>query len=152
LRAHPAFDATVDRVALTQYLRFNSVPGPRSIFERVKKLPPASVLTVDTRVSNRRETRPGPYWSAVDAFDPEQSVHDIADNEAIEQLEELLLDATRIRMRSDVPLGAFLSGGVDSTTVVALMQAQASSSVRTFTIGTTSRVHNEADRAAVVAE
>jgi asparagine synthase (glutamine-hydrolysing) len=152
LRAHPAFDGEIDRVALTEYLRFNCVPSPRSIYEHVKKLPPATVLTIEARSTNPRASQPVAYWSALDYYDAARATSTVSDDDAIEELEELLLDATKLRMRSDVPLGAFLSGGIDSGTVVALMQAQSTSSVRTFTIGSTSRSHNEADRAARMAE
>ena len=127
------------------------VPAPRSIFEHVKKLPPATVLTIDARRPNPGDAQPVPYWSVLDSYASDHAIHDISDADAIDQVEQLLLDATRIRMRSDVPLGAFLSGGIDSATIVALMQAQSDDSVRTFTIGSTSRSHNEADRAAAVA-
>jgi asparagine synthase (glutamine-hydrolysing) len=152
LRAHSAFDGTIDRIALTAFLRFSCVPAPRSIFEGVSKLPPASILTIDPAASAARDATPVAYWSALDAYEPERAIRNVSDAEATDELEALLLDATRLRMRSDVPLGAFLSGGIDSATVVALMQAQASSSVRTFTIGSTSRSHNEADRAAAIAQ
>jgi len=151
LRAHPAFDAEIDRGALTSYLRFNCVPSPQSIFEQVRKLPPASVLTIATGDARPQTATPRAYWSAVDAFAPEQARTGVTDADATDELEALLLDAVRIRMRSDVPLGAFLSGGVDSATVVALMHAQGDQTVRTFTIGSTSRAHNEADRAALIA-
>ena len=151
LRAHPDFDDEIDRTALTSYLRFNCVPSPRSIFERVRKLPPASVLTVAAGDAHPQAATPRPYWSAVDAFSPEHARTGVSDTDAVDELEALLLDAVNIRMRSDVPLGAFLSGGVDSATVVALMHAQSDQTVRTFTIGSTSRSHNEADRAALIA-
>jgi asparagine synthase (glutamine-hydrolysing) len=151
LRAHPAFDDEIDRTALTEYLRRNCVPAPRSIFEHVRKLPPASVLTIHAASVPGAES-PVTYWSVADTYDPARARPDIGDDGAVDELEALLLDAVRIRMRSDVPLGAFLSGGVDSATVVALMHAHSDRAVRTFTIGSTSRAHNEADRAAVIAD
>ncbi len=151
LRAHRSFDDEIDRTALTDYLRFNCVPAPQSIFEHVRKLPPASLLSLDTRAAPRNAT-PTTYWSALDAASPDRARADMTDADAIDELEALLLDAVKLRMRSDVPLGAFLSGGVDSATIVALMHAQSDQPVRTFTIGSTSRAHNEADRAAVIAD
>ncbi len=115
----------------------------------VWKLPPATVLTLDVD-RDPREAAPVTYWSAVDAFDAAPRC-DLTDDDAVDAVNELLLDATKIRMRSDVPLGAFLSGGVDSSVVVALMQAQSDQSVRTFTIGSANRTYNEADRAADIA-
>ena len=151
LRAHPAFRADINREALTAYFRSNCVPAPLSIYENVWKLPPATVLTIAPRSAHPREATPVPYWSVLDAFGSHAGATKFTDDDAIDAADELLRDATKIRMRSDVPLGAFLSGGLDSSTVVALMQAQSTQSVRTFTIGSMSRVFNEADRAAEVA-
>jgi asparagine synthase (glutamine-hydrolysing) len=149
LRAHPGFAADVDRRALSLFFRFGYVPSPASILEGVHKLPPASVLTVTA--GDLRERQPVAYWSALDvAIEPVTSGA-LDHHEEIDQLDELLRDATRIRMRADVPLGAFLSGGIDSSTVVALMQAEASGAVSTFTIGSTSRAHDESEPAAAVA-
>ena len=151
LKAHPAFRAEVDRDALALYLRFNCVPAPWSIYAGVRKLPVASVLTVDPAASDPSDAQPVPYWSAVTAFDATRSRF-ASEMDAVDALDELLRDATRIRMRSDVPLGAFLSGGIDSSTVVALMQQESADAVRTFTIGNTARTFDEAGRAAAVAE
>jgi asparagine synthase (glutamine-hydrolysing) len=151
LRAHPAFRADINRDALTAYFRSNCVPAPLSIYEDVWKLPPATVLTVATRSAHPRESVLVSYWSALDAFGADAGSAKLTDADAIDAVDELVRDATKIRMRSDVPLGAFLSGGLDSSAVVALMQAQCTQSVRTFTIGSVSRVYNEADRAAEIA-
>jgi asparagine synthase (glutamine-hydrolysing) len=151
LRAHRAFRADINRDALTAYFRSNCVPAPLSIYENVWKLPPATVLTVATRSAHPRESVPVSYWSALDAFGADAGSAKLTDADAIDAVDELVRDATKIRMRSDVPLGAFLSGGLDSSAVVALMQAQCTESVRTFTIGTVSHVYNEADRAAEIA-
>jgi asparagine synthase (glutamine-hydrolysing) len=151
LRAHPAFVPEIDRGALTSYLRFSCVPAPQCIFRHVRKLPPGSILTID-QDRHPRDARPVPYWSALDAFEPAQRLREIPEADAVDAATELVRDAVRLRMRSDVPLGAFLSGGIDSATVVALMQAETIDPVQTFTIGTTSRAHNEADRAAAIAQ
>jgi len=148
LRVHPKFDADIDRDALARYLRFSYVPAPWSIYEGVRKLPPGTTLTIDAVTGLTAE--PEPYWSAFHAF--EQSRAPVpSDDELVEELHMLLRDAVQMRMISDVPLGAFLSGGIDSSTVVALMQEQSSEPVRTFTIGSTSRTYNEADVAHEVA-
>jgi asparagine synthase (glutamine-hydrolysing) len=149
LRAHPKVSLEVDRSALASYLRFAAVPAPASIYEGISKLPPASILTV-AAVSSATTATPREYWSAFGGFTHTSS--DATDPQAaVDALDPLLRDAVRIRMRSDVPLGAFLSGGIDSTTVVALMQDQSATPVRTFTIGSTSRTYNEADAAHAVA-
>ena len=149
LRAHPDFRSEINRDALASYFRYNCIPAPHSIYQNVWKLPPGTTLTIDP-ADRPRDAKPLPYWSAIDAF-VNTPRYDLSDNDAINEINELLLDATRMRMRSDVPLGAFLSGGLDSSVVVALMQAQSDQPVRTFTIGSPDRTHNESDRAAEIA-
>jgi asparagine synthase (glutamine-hydrolysing) len=134
LRACPTFDASVSRSALTLLLRYGYVPGPYSIYEDVWKLPPGSLLTVraDAPAGNGD---PEAYWSLRDvalrgAADPFPGSAD----EAVEHLDDLLSMSVRGRLESDVPLGAFLSGGVDSSTVVALAQAASTTPIRTFTV------------------
>jgi asparagine synthase (glutamine-hydrolysing) len=149
LRAHPAFEGRIDRDALSVYLRHMAVPGPYSIYEGIHKLPPGTLLTVS-------RTTPQPvvcsYWSATEA-----TVRGVAQPftgtapEAVSALEALLKDAVRQQMVADVPLGAFLSGGVDSSTVVALMQTQSSRAVKTFSIGFHEEAYNEAEHAKAVA-
>jgi asparagine synthase (glutamine-hydrolysing) len=149
LRAHPQFTADLDRDAIARFLRFAYVPTPGSIYQGIAKLPPGSIVTVAADDLDA-ESQPRRYWSPFDAFERRRS--DVPDsNELIEELLELLRSAVRYRMIADVPLGAFLSGGIDSSLVVALMQEQDVDPVRTFTIGTTSRTHNEADVAHEVA-
>jgi asparagine synthase (glutamine-hydrolysing) len=149
--AHPAFRPEIDRTSLGLFLRLKYVPTPRSIYVGVSKLPPGTYATVDPTVPGG-VVGPTAFWSAEDAIrrgveDP----LDVAPEEAVDRLEALLLDAVGIRMEADVPLGAFLSGGVDSSTVVALMQAQGSRPVRTFTIGFHEAAFDEAASAAAVA-
>lgn len=148
LRAFPGFDSTVDRGALTLYFRHNYIPAPYSIHENVRKLEPGCILRVKPGESPRSER----YWSAGEvwatgAADPFRGT----EAEAVEQLEALLMDAVGCRMVSDVPLGAFLSGGIDSSLVVALMQAQNDRPVKTFSIGFHERGFNEAEYAKRVA-
>lgn len=151
LRAHPEFRGEIDRDSLTLFLRLSCVPAPFSIFRDVAKLMPASILTIDP-AGSPRDAVPEPYWSALDALTHATAATDTSDDDAIDQLEELLLDATLMRMRSDVPLGAFLSGGVDSSMIVALMQAQNVEPVRTFTIGNTVATFDEAGSASSIAQ
>lgn len=150
LRAHPAFHAEIDRGALALFFRHGYVPGPYSIYRGIQKLPPGTLLTLHGEEAPASE--PVAYWSARDvaergAAEPLRG----AVGETIEQFHELLRDAVKIRMEADVPLGAFLSGGVDSSTIVALMQAQSAQPIKTFTIGFDEDRYNEARFAAAVA-
>lgn len=149
LRAHPAFENTINRGALCLQLRHNYIPAPYSIYEGIAKLPPGSMLTLS---NTRREPKVWAYWSGLQqaASGVENSFVGTA-NQAVDELEILLKDAVRGQMMADVPLGAFLSGGVDSSTVVALMQAQSTRSVKTFSIGFHEKGYNEAEYAKAVA-
>ncbi len=152
LRRHPAFCAAIDRQALTLYLRHNCIPAPRSIYEGVCKLPPGAYLTLRAGDSPREENIVK-YWDARQVA--EQGVQNPFEGdewEAVEALDALLRQSIRQRMIADVPLGAFLSGGVDSSTVVALMQTQSDIPVRTFSIGFHEQGFNEAHHAKAVAE
>jgi asparagine synthase (glutamine-hydrolysing) len=149
LRAYPGFRADIDRDALALYLRHKYVPAPWSIYQGVRKLPPATVLTIAADTPGHTPG-PVPYWSARSVAEAGAD-HGLSPEEATDRLDELLRDAVARRMVADVPLGAFLSGGVDSSIVVALMQAQSSRPVRTFTIGYDDPDFNEAEDAKAVA-
>jgi asparagine synthase (glutamine-hydrolysing) len=150
LLAGPEFDRTLDTSALTSYLRYLYVPAPQSIFKRVVKLAPGHILTIaDPTVPLPSSV---PFWSAETASrDGIAEQFSGGDEEAIAELESLLTDAVRLRMQADVPLGALLSGGIDSSTVVALMQASADRPVKTFTIGFDQHDFDEAAHARAVA-
>lgn len=149
LRAWPRFRAEVDRDALALFLRYNYVPAPHAIYKGVRKLLPGTYLTVS---AEHREANPVPYWSAAVAVTRAyQEPFEGDAQEAVEELERLLLRSIAGQMVADVPLGAFLSGGIDSSTLVALMQAQSSRPVKTFTIGFHERAYNEAEHAKAVA-
>lgn len=150
LRAHPAFRAPIDRDALALFLRHNYIPGPHSIHQGIKKLPPGCLATVSL---SQREPRITPYWSAIQvALDGATHQRlELSPEEAVDELETLLKSAVAQQMVADVPLGAFLSGGIDSSTIVALMQAQSSRPVKTFTIGFHEAGYNEAEHAKAVA-
>ncbi len=149
LRAHPAFNAEIDRGAVALLMRHNYVPHPYSIYAGIRKLPPGTILRVK---ADREAPEPVPFWSARAVAEAGVASTLPDDPEpAIDALHQLLLEATRLRMIADVPLGAFLSGGIDSSTVVALMQAQSSRPVRTFSIGFVEKNYNEAPYAAEVA-
>lgn len=149
LRAHPDFRARVDRGALCLFLRHNHVPAPYTIYEGVSKLEPGCVLSVSLAQPEVRIER---YWDAVAVARAarEQPFTGSAD-EAVDGLDTLLRSAVGHQMMADVPLGAFLSGGVDSSTVVALMQAQSPRPVKTFTIGFHEDQYDEAVHAKAVA-
>jgi asparagine synthase (glutamine-hydrolysing) len=150
LMAGPAFDRTLDRQALASYLRYLYVPAPRSIFARAIKVPAGHVLTVSDPGSAL--PAPRPYWSLRDvARDGLAARFDGSDDEAIDALDALLTEAVGCRMRADVPLGALLSGGIDSSTVVALMQQASARPVNTYTIGFAEKEFDEAAHAARVA-
>ena len=148
LRAHPEFRAAIDRDALTAYFRFAYVPAPHSIYQGVHKLEPGCILTFRGGAEPVRTV----YWSLEAAVRAGRSDRvELSDAEAADRLEALLKDAIGRQMVADVPLGAFLSGGVDSSTVVALMQAQSSRPVRTFTIGFKEAGYDESADARAVA-
>jgi asparagine synthase (glutamine-hydrolysing) len=143
LLADPTVDTTLDPRAIDAYLALQYVPDPMSIFSAVRKLPPASVLAFDARgVEVER------YWRL--AFDPKEPAADEA--EVAERLREQLAEATRVRLMSEVPLGAFLSGGIDSSAVVALMAREMAEPVKTFTITFGEADFDEARFARMVAE
>jgi asparagine synthase (glutamine-hydrolysing) len=154
LRAHPNWCGEIDRDALTLYLRHSYVPAPFSIYKNIFKLPPGTFLRLDvsTSASVQNVAKPVPYWSLKQiAGLGVGSRCSYGDHEAVEALEHLLKGAIGRQMVADVPLGAFLSGGVDSSTVVALMQAQSNRPVKTFTIGFGEAEYNEAEHAKAVA-
>ena len=151
LMAGPEFDRALDTAALTSYLRYLYVPAPQSIFRHVVKLAPGHILTIADPTAPLRPSVP--FWSAeTAASDGQAKQFSGGDEEAIADLEALLTDAVRLRMQADVPLGALLSGGIDSSTVVALMQASADRPVKTFTIGFDQHEFDEAAHARAVAE
>jgi asparagine synthase (glutamine-hydrolysing) len=148
LRAEPSWAPELNRDALLSYMRFGYVPTPDTIYRRVYKLPPGTIL----RLSAGGAPEVTPYWSLHDIAREGQRARFSGDeNEAADALDAMLRDAIRRRMVADVPLGAFLSGGIDSSTVVALMQAQSNRPVRTFSIGFHEREYNEGENAAAVA-
>ncbi|MDP3798991.1 MAG: asparagine synthase (glutamine-hydrolyzing) [Polaromonas sp.] len=149
LKAHPAFTADIDRGALCLLLRHNYIPAPYSIYQGIAKLQPGCLLSVSLV---QPEPRIWKYWDAVEVARAgvAQPFSGTAE-QTVDALEALVKDAVRQQMMADVPLGAFLSGGVDSSTVVALMQVQSSRPVKTFTIGFSEEGYNEAVHAKAVA-
>ena len=152
MRALRQFNNPINRNALALYFRHECIPAPYSIYENIYKLPPGTILCVSVENQNC-ELTPVPYWSAQEAaLGGQREVVKTSREDAIDQLDALLRDAIKLRMIADVPLGAFLSGGIDSSTIVALMQAQSSRPVRTFSIGFGEPEYNEAVYAKTVAQ
>ena len=150
LKAHPAFNAEIDRNALSLYMRHSYIPAPHSIYQGIHKLTAGSILTISLQ---QRTPTILPYWSGTDAATQgKQSPFSGTANDAVKALDTLLKDAIQQQMMADVPLGAFLSGGIDSSTVVALMQAQSSRPIKTFSIGFHEALYNEAAHAKAVAQ
>jgi len=149
LRAMPDWSPQQNRRAIAAYMRHTYIPAPHTIYEGVYKLEPGRILTVSSDGEITQEA----YWSVENAAKSGQSVKgQMTDQQAEDALHDLLLDATKRRMVSDVPLGAFLSGGVDSSTVAALMQASSDKPIKTFTIGFHEKGYNEAEHAKAVAQ
>jgi asparagine synthase (glutamine-hydrolysing) len=139
----PGIDRSIDHVAIAAYLTLQYVPHPLSAFEKIEKLPPASTLTVTPEGATIQR-----YWS----LDYSEKVDDVAVDELAEQLREHIREATSIRLMSEVPLGAFLSGGIDSSAVVAAMAEKVPGRVKTFSIGFREAAFDELRWARVVAE
>lgn len=165
LEASPGFKGEINRDAVASLMRYSYIPAPHSIYKGIYKLSPGCLMMLgrDDLICKPADFSPNPggsfraqpkqYWSAAQVKrDGPKSPFAGTDQEAISTLEELLKDSIKLRMISDVPLGAFLSGGIDSSIVVALMQAQSSIPVKTFTIGFNELTYNEAQHAKQVAE
>ncbi|EDN70193.1 asparagine synthase (glutamine-hydrolyzing) [Beggiatoa sp. PS] len=163
LRVHPQFNAEIDREVISLYLRHNYIPAPYSIYKGIYKLYPGCVLTIQDKKEispfpttdnmDLSKCSPRPYWSLEQITQKAlENPFSGSDEEATEVLEQLLGESIRGQMIADVPLGAFLSGGIDSSTVVALMQANSVQPVRTFSIGFYEENYNEAKQAKAVAK
>ncbi|MBR1199516.1 asparagine synthase (glutamine-hydrolyzing) [Bradyrhizobium sp. AUGA SZCCT0158] len=148
---HPKWHPTIDRRAMTAFMRYAYVPAPWTIWEGFRKLVPGSFITVASGAHAGEIIQPRSYWSMRDCVvkGQQQRLNDPV--AAADELERLLSLATKRQLLSDVPLGAFLSGGIDSSTIVALMQSQSSRPVKTFSIGFAEAGFNEADHARRVA-
>lgn len=149
LSAHTDWQGNVDRNALTLFIRHNYIPAPWTIYQGISKLLPAHFIVVQE--DGTKITKPQCYWDLQQVA--EKGVLTQAKDEAglIDELDNNLRDAIKRRMVSDVPLGTFLSGGYDSTTVAALMQAQSERPIKTFTIGFHEKQFDEAVHASAVA-
>ena len=148
LKAADAMHLRIDRNALASYLRYNYVPTPDTIYEGVKKLAPGSILVVEPT----GDIRGHEYWSIAEVSRrPRIVVGAAGDRVVLEQLDDLLVDAVRRRLVSDVPIGSLLSGGIDSSLVSALMVETSQSAVQTFTVGFDDPRYDESDYAREIA-
>jgi asparagine synthase (glutamine-hydrolysing) len=150
LVAHPDWQGQIDRSALTLFVRYGYIPAPHSIYQGISKLTPGTILSFEGE--QVQTAAPIPYWDLQTVV--EKGIREPfqgSDREAISQLDKLLREIIQAQMVADVPLGAFLSGGIDSSTIVALMQAQSSRPIKTFSIGFTEQQYNEAEYAKAVA-
>ena len=156
LRKHPSFlSPEIDRDALTLYVRYNYVPTPYSIYRNVFKLPPGTFLSVsaeerpDSTEALLKAVRP--YWDAYEAAERGYAQRIDCPDEALRQLDDTLHKAVSERIVSDVPIGALLSGGIDSSLVAAVMQECSSSPIKSYSIRFMEKQYNEADIAAEIA-
>ncbi len=152
--AHPDFNRNIDRDALVSYLRFGYVPAPFSIFDQIWQLLPGSTLSIDFEfLKAGQDLSPlmSYYWRPKDALEEARKNKIEPSANIVDEFEGVLSSCVEDRMISDVPLGAFLSGGVDSSTITALMQKQSSSPVKTYTIGFEDKGYNEAEHAKEIA-
>ncbi len=150
IRNNPIFNAEIDRRALSKYVKYAYIPAPYSIYKGISKLTPGMFVTVSL---SRKSFEPNIYWSSSERIICNYKNPYIGDRtDAVESLNKVLRSAIKEQMISDVPLGAFLSGGVDSSTVVALMQDISDTPIKTFSIGFDQPNYNEAHHAKAVAD
>ena len=152
LRAYPGFDNPICRDALALYLQHCAVPAPYSIYHDIFKLEPGCVLSMDASSLDRKTVKTEPYWQLAEAVRNGLAAPIQSETEAVAALDAALRGAVALQAVADVPLGAFLSGGVDSSTIVALMQAQSSRPVQTFTVGFDETGFDESPHALAVAQ
>lgn len=144
---HPGFDKKLCANALALYLKYGYIPQPTCIFESAHKLQAGHYLELDL---TKQEVTEKQYWNVIDYYSLPKL--DISEQEAIEETERLLKSACEYRMVSDVPVGIFLSGGYDSSTVTAILQSNRTERLKTFSIGFREEKYNEADYAKQVAK
>ena len=154
LRANSDFIGEIDRNSLALYIERSSIPAPNSIYSGIYKLSPGCFITIDTKKQSTlsADIEEKEYWSFPDiAINGQQNLYLGSDSEVISILDKKLRKAISQQMVADVPLGAFLSGGIDSSLIAALMQAQSSTPIKTFSIGFNEKEYNEAPYSKAVA-
>jgi asparagine synthase (glutamine-hydrolysing) len=154
LKAFPGFEPAIDLQALADYFKYAYIPAPASIYEGVFKLPPAHTLTLRPKdVAHGQLSAPVPWWDITStALEARSRPFEASYDEALAQVRDTLTMAVKRRLMSDVPLGALLSGGIDSSLVTAMMQQAGASPVKTFSIGMDEPGFNEAQHARAVAQ
>lgn len=155
LMAHPDFSRDINRNALTSYMRFRYVPAPLCIFKNVIQLPAGHKLSLDLDLLRGGQDflqMIEPFWSAKTALEAARRQPITSQEGLVEDFENLLSDCVQDRMLADVPLGAFLSGGIDSSTITALMQKNSAEKIKTYTIGFHEDAYNEASHAKAIAQ
>ena len=154
LAAHPDWAGTIDRGAISLLLRYDYIAGPRTIFTNIAKLPPGNFLQIKADAANPgARLSPQPYWSPAEAaLRGAETPFAGSEDDAVEALDALLRDAIALRLEADVPVGVFLSGGIDSATVAGIAQAVSHQPVRSFSIGFEDPRFDEAPAAAAVAK
>ena len=149
IKKFPEFKNLIDRNSLALFLRFNSIPAPHSIYQDIYKLEQGQIIQLN---AESKKVKKFNFWSTEEVYNKGNlSQVSGTPEEIVDQLEVVLSKAVSSQMQSDVPLGAFLSGGIDSSTIVALMQSQSDSQVNTFTIGFNAKEYDEAKHARMVA-
>lgn len=145
---HPLWQSTLNQAALSDYFVYSYIPGTQSIYQGLQKVAPGHIVSIDASFQPKLSC----YWNLTEKYHQgHQNPLNLSEIETVNHLETLLKDAVKLRMISDVPLGAFLSGGIDSSLVVALMQKQSTNSVKTFSIGFEEDAFNEAPHAKKIA-
>jgi len=156
LKKHPEFQGEIDRNSLALQLKYSYIPTPYSIYKGIKKLTPGTILkvSVNGKYANIDAIEsPMAFWSLKEvAINAQLNTYTGSDIEAVNDLDKLLSQSVKGQMEADVSLGAFLSGGIDSSLIVSLMQSQSSSSVKTFSIGFEQEGYNEAEYAKQIAQ
>ena len=149
LKNHPSFVPKVDRQALSLFIQYSYVPTPHSIYQNVFKLKPGHLLRVSL---SKRSPTIEQYWSFIDIAKSSiiSKFHE-TENNVVDKLESLLKSVIKEKMVADVPVGAFLSGGVDSSIITAIMQSQSNTPINTFTVGFSEEIYNEAIYAKTIA-
>jgi len=153
IRAFPGFEQSVNRDSIALLLRHGYIPAPYSIYQGLHKLQPGHILSLTIDDDKKLTYETNIYWSVSTVA--EQGTNNaliVKPEEAVEQLDHLLRDSVKLRMLADVPIGAFLSGGIDSSTTTALMQAQSNKPIKTFSIGFHEDAYNEAEYAKAIAQ
>lgn len=150
IKKFPCFNNQIDRSSLALFLRFNSIPAPHSIYQDIYKLEPGQIIKF---YADSKKTEKHDFWSIEKVYkEARKAKSSLTPSEAVNKLESVLSNAVSSQMQSDVALGAFLSGGIDSSTIVSLMQSHSDVNVNTFSIGFNSKDFDEAQHARMVAK